>query len=312
MILRDIVPVFALLLILSKSWTTNLGGKFQQSFSRSQNTAVALYLLSDTSGCVGVDPSNLWVLEKASSWIPWVPCGGCLRSVGYQYVFTGLSVHAQPHWEHGSNYWKQVRLVPDEYWILPRLPLVTDLVHTFADLQICSSDFFADDVVMLASLKGDLHLALGWFATRCKAAGMRVSTSISEVMVLSPNRVLLGRSCFPKWRSASILGSCSGVWKESSVRLKDELVQHLQWYGCGPVCCGKVRRQSCWFTVELHSQSHLWPWAVTKRINFLQRGLASYVRDEVQEELRVTSFPPHCKEPIEVVQASDDHLLETS
>lgn len=141
MILWDIVPVFALLLILSKSWTTNLGGKFQQSFSRSQNTAVALYLLSDTSGCVGVDPSNLWVLEKASSCIPWVPCGGCLRSVGYQYVFTGLSVHAQPHWEHGSNYWKQVRLVPDQYWILPRLPLITDLVHTFADLQICSPDF---------------------------------------------------------------------------------------------------------------------------------------------------------------------------
>lgn len=42
---------------------------------------------------------------------------------------------------------------------------------------------------MLASLKGDLHLALGWFATRCEAAGMRVSTSISEVMVLSPKRI---------------------------------------------------------------------------------------------------------------------------
>lgn len=164
-------------------------GKFQQSFSRSENTAVALYPLNDTSGCVGVDPTNLWVLEKASSCIPWVPCGGCLRSVGYQYVFTGLSVHAQPHWEHGSHYWKKVRLVPDESWILPRLPLVTDLVHNICWPPDLLAWFFADNVAMLASLKGDLHLALGWFATRCEAAGMRVSTSISEVMVLSPKRV---------------------------------------------------------------------------------------------------------------------------
>ena len=44
---------------------------------------------------------------------------------------------------------------------------------------------FADDVVLLASSNSDLQLSLAWFATKCQAVGMRISTSKSEAMVLS-------------------------------------------------------------------------------------------------------------------------------
>ena len=48
---------------------------------------------------------------------------------------------------------------------------------------------FADDVVLLASSDRDLQLSLDQFAAECKAAGMRISTSKSESMVLNRKRV---------------------------------------------------------------------------------------------------------------------------
>ena len=52
-----------------------------------------------------------------------------------------------------------------------------------------SSLLFADDVVLLASSNSDLQLSLGRFAAECEAAGMRISTSKSEAMVLGRKRV---------------------------------------------------------------------------------------------------------------------------
>uniref|UniRef100_A0A8C6M7F1 Reverse transcriptase domain-containing protein n=1 Tax=Nothobranchius furzeri TaxID=105023 RepID=A0A8C6M7F1_NOTFU len=52
-----------------------------------------------------------------------------------------------------------------------------------------SSLLFADDVVLLASSSSDLQLLLGRFAAECEAAGMRISTSKSETMVLDRERV---------------------------------------------------------------------------------------------------------------------------
>ncbi|KAK3529325.1 hypothetical protein QTP70_029151 [Hemibagrus guttatus] len=52
-----------------------------------------------------------------------------------------------------------------------------------------SSLIFADDVVLLAPSSLDLQHALGRFAAECEAAGMRVSTSKSEVMVLDQKTV---------------------------------------------------------------------------------------------------------------------------
>ena len=58
----------------------------------------------------------------------------------------------------------------------------------FGDLRI-GSLLFADDVVLLASSDRDLQLSLDRFAAECKAAGMRISTSKSESMVLNRKRV---------------------------------------------------------------------------------------------------------------------------
>ncbi|KAK3558333.1 hypothetical protein QTP86_017264 [Hemibagrus guttatus] len=48
---------------------------------------------------------------------------------------------------------------------------------------------FADDVVLLASSSLDLQHALERFAAECEVAGMSVSTSISEAMVLNRKKL---------------------------------------------------------------------------------------------------------------------------
>ncbi|KAK3532712.1 hypothetical protein QTP86_028082, partial [Hemibagrus guttatus] len=58
----------------------------------------------------------------------------------------------------------------------------------FGDHRI-SSLTFADDVVLLAPSSLDLQHALGRFAAECEVAGMRVSTSKSEAMVLDRKKV---------------------------------------------------------------------------------------------------------------------------
>ncbi|KAI3374448.1 hypothetical protein L3Q82_006269 [Scortum barcoo] len=52
-----------------------------------------------------------------------------------------------------------------------------------------SSLLFADDVVLLASSSQDLQHVLERFAAECEAAGMRISTSKSEAMVLDRKKV---------------------------------------------------------------------------------------------------------------------------
>ncbi|KAK3510626.1 hypothetical protein QTP70_011883 [Hemibagrus guttatus] len=58
----------------------------------------------------------------------------------------------------------------------------------FGDHRI-SSLIFADDVVLLAPSSLDLQHVLGHFAAECEAAGMRVSTSKLEAMVLDRKKV---------------------------------------------------------------------------------------------------------------------------
>ncbi|TWW70803.1 R2DM Retrovirus-related Pol polyprotein from type II retrotransposable element [Takifugu flavidus] len=52
-----------------------------------------------------------------------------------------------------------------------------------------SSLLFADDVVLLAPSNRDLQQMLGRFATECEVAGMRISTSKSESMVLARKKI---------------------------------------------------------------------------------------------------------------------------
>lgn len=57
----------------------------------------------------------------------------------------------------------------------------------FGGFRIASLPF-ADDVVLLALLSCDLMVALGQFVAKCEAAEMRINTSNSEAMVLSPEK----------------------------------------------------------------------------------------------------------------------------
>ncbi|KAK3512205.1 hypothetical protein QTP70_000467 [Hemibagrus guttatus] len=79
----------------------------------------------------------------------------------------------------------------------------------FGDHRI-SSLIFADDVVLLASSGLDLQHALGRFAAECEAAGMRVSTSKSEAMVLDRKKVActlqVGGEVLPQVKEFKYLG----------------------------------------------------------------------------------------------------------
>ncbi|KAK3517069.1 hypothetical protein QTP86_004180, partial [Hemibagrus guttatus] len=79
----------------------------------------------------------------------------------------------------------------------------------FGDHRI-SSLIFADDVVLLASSGLDLQHALGRFAAECEAAGMKVSTSKSEAMVLDRKKVActlqVGGEVFPQVEEFKYLG----------------------------------------------------------------------------------------------------------
>ena len=89
-----------------------------------------------------------------------------------------------------------------------------------------SSLFFAD-VVLLALFSQDLQHVLGQFAAECEAAGMKISTSKSTgKRWLAPSE-LRESSCL-KWRSSSILGSCSGVREEWSMRLTERIRSRIQ------------------------------------------------------------------------------------
>ncbi|KAK3539665.1 hypothetical protein QTP70_011111 [Hemibagrus guttatus] len=79
----------------------------------------------------------------------------------------------------------------------------------FGDHRI-SSLIFADDVVLLAPLSLDLQHVLGRFAAECEAAGMRVSTSKLEAMVLDRKKVActlqVGGEVLPKVEEFKYLG----------------------------------------------------------------------------------------------------------
>ncbi|XP_061762964.1 retrovirus-related Pol polyprotein from type-2 retrotransposable element R2DM isoform X1 [Nerophis ophidion] len=69
---------------------------------------------------------------------------------------------------------------------------------------------FADDVVLLASSGRDLQLSLDRFTAECDAAGMRISTSKSESMVLSRKRgechLRVGEETLPQVEEFKYLG----------------------------------------------------------------------------------------------------------
>ncbi|KAK3561507.1 hypothetical protein QTP86_006177 [Hemibagrus guttatus] len=79
---------------------------------------------------------------------------------------------------------------------------------------------FADDVVLLAPSSQDLQHALGQFAAECKAAGMRISTSKYEAMVLDQKKVAcplqVAREFLPQVREGWRMRSTDGLvqWQQ--------------------------------------------------------------------------------------------------
>uniref|UniRef100_A0A8C6NUK4 Reverse transcriptase domain-containing protein n=1 Tax=Nothobranchius furzeri TaxID=105023 RepID=A0A8C6NUK4_NOTFU len=90
-----------------------------------------------------------------------------------------------------------------------------------------SSLLFPDDVVLLASSSSDLQLLLGRFMAKCEAAGMRISTSKSETMVLDWERVAcqlrVGREVLPQVEEFKYLG----VLFTSEGRRDREINRHI-------------------------------------------------------------------------------------
>ncbi|KAI3355523.1 hypothetical protein L3Q82_017908 [Scortum barcoo] len=96
-----------------------------------------------------------------------------------------------------------------------------------------------DDVVLMASSGQDLQHVLGQFAAECEAAGMRISTSKSEAMVLDRKRVAcplqggVERSCPSSGGVQVSRGPCSRVRERWNVRLTGRLVQRPCSYAVG-------------------------------------------------------------------------------
>ncbi|KAI3367309.1 hypothetical protein L3Q82_008355 [Scortum barcoo] len=112
-------------------------------------------------------------LEKAFDRVPRGILWGVLRRVWGPGAFAkGCSVSVRPT---GAGAW---------FALLPAGPEGV----RFGNHRI-SSLLFADDVVLLASSSQDLQRVLERFAAECEAAGMRISTSKSEAMVLDRKRV---------------------------------------------------------------------------------------------------------------------------
>ncbi|KAI3368351.1 hypothetical protein L3Q82_008056 [Scortum barcoo] len=134
-----------------------------------------------------------------------------------------------------------------------------------------SSLLFADDVVLLASSSQDLQHVLERFAAECEAAGMRISTSKSEAMVLDRKRVAcplrVGGEVLPQVEEFKYLG----VLFTSEGKMEREIdrrigaasaVMRSVWYRTVSGEEGaesKVKRSSRFHSVNLiASHPHLW------------------------------------------------------
>ncbi|KAI3370271.1 hypothetical protein L3Q82_025053 [Scortum barcoo] len=146
-------------------------------------------------------------LEKAFDRVPRGILWGVLREYGVREAFAkGCSVSVRPEQDRslvriaGSK----SDLFPVHVGLRQGCPLSPVLFIIFMDRisrrsqgpegvrfgnHRISSLLFADDVVLMASSGQDLQHVLERFAAECEAAGMRISTSKSEAMVLDWKRV---------------------------------------------------------------------------------------------------------------------------
>ncbi|TWW78062.1 R2DM Retrovirus-related Pol polyprotein from type II retrotransposable element [Takifugu flavidus] len=165
-------------------------------------------------------------LEKAYDWVPRCTLWGVLREYGVE----GPLIRAvQSLYQRSRSLVRIAGCKSDSFPVRVGLrqgcPLSLVLFITFMDRisrhsrgvegvefggRKISSLLFADDVVLLVPSNRDLHQMLGWFATECEAAGMRISTSKSESMVLARKKVecllRVGEEVLPQVEEFKYLG----------------------------------------------------------------------------------------------------------
>ncbi|TWW64146.1 hypothetical protein D4764_03G0011540 [Takifugu flavidus] len=116
-----------------------------------------------------------------------------------------------------------------------------------------------DDVVLLVSSACDLQLSLDRFAAACEAAGMRISTSKSEAMVLNRKKVecllRVKEEIMPQVEEVKYLG----VLFTSEGRMEREIDRQI---GAAPLRSGEERAEPKGkvldLPVDLRSYPHLW------------------------------------------------------
>ncbi|TWW69254.1 hypothetical protein D4764_18G0000600 [Takifugu flavidus] len=120
-----------------------------------------------------------------------------------------------------------------------------------------------NDVVLLASSARDLQLSLDRFAAACEAAGMKISTSKSEAMVLDRKKVecllRVKEEILPQVEEFKYLG----VLFTSEGRMEREIDRRIRSNAdSAPVRCGEERAEpkgeALDLPVDLRSYPHLW------------------------------------------------------
>ncbi|KAK3528887.1 hypothetical protein QTP70_012061 [Hemibagrus guttatus] len=150
----------------------------------------------------------------------------------------------------------------------------------FGDHRI-SSLIFADDVVLLASSGLDLQHALGRFAAECEAAGMRVSTSKSEAMVLERKKVActlqVGGEVLPQVEEFKYLG----VLFTSEGRMDREIDRRI---GAAAAVMRSMYR-SVVVKKELSQKAKLSIYQSIYEMSFLRRVAGRSLRDRVRSSV---------------------------
>ncbi|KAI3354306.1 hypothetical protein L3Q82_018492 [Scortum barcoo] len=166
-----------------------------------------------------------------------------------------------------------------------------------------SSLLFADDVVLLASSSQDLQHVLERFAAECEAAGMRISTSKSEAMVLDRKRVVcplrVSGEVLPQVEEFKYLG----VLFTSEGKMEREIDRRIGAASCS-YAVGVPDRRGEEEGAESKGEAldlpvNLRPWVAGRSLR--DRVRSSVIREELRSR---AAAPSHREESAEVAWAS--------